>query len=233
MTLKICSNCGKIFKRTEHYNNHIDPNRKFPCIAPKIDVAPNCSKIAQKDSKIAQKKLNCHYCDKIFDRSYNLNRHEAICKKKNCVQILENDDIDSLKKIVEDQRKINEQHQKINEQNQKKIEELEKKIEEKNVGDTINNGSINNGSINNGSINNGVVNNITLVHHGTEDIDVKLGIKAIKKMYCAIQELVKLVHFDENKPENHNIFVSHLRENRAYVFKNKKWRVEKIGRAHV
>lgn len=66
-----------------------------------------------------------------------------------------------------------------------------------------------------------------MVYHGTEESYIKLAVKAIKKMYCAIQELIRLVHFDENKPEYHNILITHLRENRALVFKNEKWRVEK------
>lgn len=32
MTVRICSNCNKIFDRKSQYDKHIDPNRKFPCI---------------------------------------------------------------------------------------------------------------------------------------------------------------------------------------------------------
>ena len=40
MTIRTCQNCGKTFDRKSVYDNHINPNRKFPCIAPKFDIAP-------------------------------------------------------------------------------------------------------------------------------------------------------------------------------------------------
>ena len=45
----------------------------------------------------------------------------------------------------------------------------------------------------------------------------------MKKGYMSIPELVKWIHFDINKPQNHNIYISHLRDNNAMVFDGIDW----------
>jgi len=207
MTLKTCPNCGKTFKRTEHYNNHVNPNRKFPCIAPKIDVAPictkitpNCTKITPNSEEFEPKSLNnnliCLHCNKSFTRPSSLNRHlEGRCKNvPNRIQKGGNNDVESLIKIVENQNK--------------KIEELEKKIhlvEEKNVGDTINNNNC--GTVNNGTINNNN-NNIVIVAYGDEKnkLDPKIICDAILAGNDCIPKYIESIHFNPNYPENHNIY---------------------------
>lgn len=234
MTIRTCSNCGKSFNRKSVYDNHVNPNRKFPCIISNIISPPNPAKNAPIPAKIPpisaefapkliNNKWNCQYCDKNFARNDILKRHQ----QGRCKKMIENldegcDDIKVLKKILEDQNKIIEAQNRNIEAQNKKMEELEKKIEERDIPNTTNN-------INNGIVNN--ITNITLVHHGTEEIDAKIAVKAIKKMYCAIQELVRLVHFDQKNPANHNILISHLRENKSLVFKRSKWRVEKANDA--
>ena len=119
MSNKTCPNCGKTFQRTRDYEYHINPTRKFPCIAPKIDVAPictkftpNCTKITQNSTKftpkISNNNLICIHCNKSFTRPSSLNRHlEGRCKNiPHKIQIGSNNDIESLKKIVEDQNKV-------------------------------------------------------------------------------------------------------------------------------
>lgn len=61
-----CEICEKEFKRTEHYNNHL--NRKTKCFKKEIN-----------------KDLQCDKCDKIFTRRDNLLRHE----KTKCYKINE------------------------------------------------------------------------------------------------------------------------------------------------
>ena len=39
----------------------------------------------------------------------------------------------------------------------------------------------------------------------------------------SLQELIKQVHFNEKVPENHNVFISNLRDNNASIFNGTKW----------
>lgn len=202
MPVRTCPNCGKEFKQKIHYDKHIDPNRRFPCLASKFDIAPKCTEITPENTEFAPKKLTCLHCHESFSRSSSLKRHqEGRCKKMSAAQIGGNKDIKSLVKIIEDQNKI------IGEQ-AKKMEELEKKIDEKNVGDTINNN--NSGTVNNGTIN----NNIIVVAYGDEKnrLDTKIICDAILAGDDCIPKYIELLHFNPNNPENHNIYKPKMSE---------------------
>ncbi len=47
--------------------------------------------------------------------------------------------------------------------------------------------------------------------------------QAIKKVFMAVPTLVKLIHFNEEHPENHNICIRNARNGLAKVFNGKDW----------
>ena len=80
---------------------------------------------------------------------------------------------------------------------------------------------------NNNTINTGTVNNIQIVKFGSEDIKSILSDREIKKIlncrYKAIEESIKTVHFNDNRPEYRNIYITNLRDNIAYVYNGNKF----------
>ena len=82
-------------------------------------------------------------------------------------------------------------------------------------------------NINNNSINTGTVNNIQIVKFGSEDIKQILNEKEIKKIlsckYKAIEESIKQIHFNDNRPEYRNIYITNLRDDIAYVYNGNKF----------
>lgn len=48
MPVRTCPNCGKEFMQKIHYDKHIDPNRKFPCFAPRTMAPQNTTNLPQK-----------------------------------------------------------------------------------------------------------------------------------------------------------------------------------------
>ena len=73
-----CEKCNKFFKYnyllTAHYR------RKYPC----VPFTEKSSFLTGKSSFFTEKSslLECQYCNQVFDRKYNKEVHENICKKK-------------------------------------------------------------------------------------------------------------------------------------------------------
>ena len=68
--------------------------------------------------------------------------------------------------------------------------------------------------------------NINLNAHNSTDIShlTDLDYKNIMGKACgAIRELVSKVHFDPHMPQNHNIYISNLRDNHVMVYDGIKW----------
>ena len=230
MVIYKCDRCGKSYYKKYDYNRHI--NRKNQC---KIS-APICTELHQKtpiekelvdtnkhtviapnelltktiniidDKKLFEKEYKCNYCNKQFSRYYSLNRHISLrCKIKM--------DQDNQKEQIF-QKLLNE------------MMELKQEISQlKKSNKNINKGTINNSVDNSNNINNNVIN-IQLVAYGKEDYD-KLTEKEYKiiinKGFKSIQEAVKSLHFNKNRPENHNIYISNIRDNYVMIYDGNKW----------
>ena len=242
-----CDKCCKTFSHKNDYNRHI--NRKFSCNKNNIIIIEDksiieeelefkkisCNKpttIPQKSKKTPQnsapkvrliknKEHICIHCNKAYSRSDSLKRHiDNSCLMKN-QNDMEKETI--YKKLLE---KVEKQDEKIEKQDEK-IKHLEKLLSDKNTSNTIQN--ITNNNNNNNTQNNlitGNTFNIQLLAFGKEDIshltenDYKL---IINKGFKSVQELLKSIHFNKNKPENHNIYISNMRDNYVMVFDGNKW----------
>lgn len=99
MPTRICPNCNKSFYQKQHYEYHINPNRKNACLRnnPQKDLIsnektcnqpirviqnnPNKSKIIQNNQNnqntksITADENICNYCEKVFTTKSNLNKH--------------------------------------------------------------------------------------------------------------------------------------------------------------
>jgi len=84
------------------------------------------------------------------------------------------------------------------------------------------------GTVNNTTNN---TNNIIVVNnYGKENTDY-LSVEKIKKLlnrpYDSVQELIKMLHFDVNHPENHNVKITNKKEPYALVWNNPIWELRK------
>ena len=224
-----CDRCGKSYNKKYDYNRHI--NRKNQCTI----STQNSTQMPQfikpkkvnKDAKFitpihinSTKNFKCNHCDKFFSRSDALSRHiDKYCKIKLSQE--------SQKEIIF--IKLLEEMQILRKQNDLMIEKNKELTNEISV---IKNKNINNGTINtnntidkSNNINNNTIN-IQLVAYGKENYD-KLSDKEyqiiINKGYKSIQEMVKSLHFNKNRPENHNIYISNIRDNYVMIYEGNKW----------
>lgn len=166
-------------------------------------TAPNCTKIAPEGKVQHVCKYVCNYCLKKFTRHSSLTRHTNMrCKIKTRY---DSDKEAIFLKLLEE------------------VNELKNTVNKLKEPDTIK-------SINN-TVNNTVNYNydINVLPYGKEDlshITEKDYRTILNKGYCSVTELVKYIHFDKSKPENHNIYISNMRDNNIMVFDGKKWRLK-------
>jgi hypothetical protein len=110
-----------------------------------------------------------------------------------------------------------------------KICKSKEEVELKNTQIIKNNSSINNSSINNGSINNGTIINKNIIKFGSEDIKNILTEKQIEKIVncrlLALEESIRQVHFNKDKPEYQNIKINNLRSNVALIHDGERFNV--------
>ena len=97
---------------------------------------------------------------------------------------------------------------------QKQIERLTNKLQIQNI--------------NNGIINNNIVNIQILNHNNTDysHLTDKDYLSCIKDCNYCIKTLIEKVHFNEEKPENMNIYISNIKGNYMMVFRDGAWQIK-------
>ena len=79
------------------------------------------------------------------------------------------------------------------------------------------------------NINNGIINNTIIINNiGSEDISHltnKQILRALKMNKECPVELVKLIHFNKDKPENHNIYKPNFKDKYVKYYDNNIWKI--------
>jgi hypothetical protein len=219
-----CDICNKHYKdksglwyHNKKYHNDKLPTKTASTPPKSYSITPENDKITPElVVELSEKKNQCKYCNFCFTRKDSLTKHYNRCKKKK-----ENDTL-SEKTIKESEYN---ELKKENAEIKSILMELLKssKIHPKTL-QKINKNLI---SGNHNNVNNGTVNNINIVKFGSEDIKSILSEKEIKKIlncrYMAIEESIKHVHFNDNRPEYRNIYITNLRDDIAYVYNGNKF----------
>ena len=212
-----CRACNKIFKLKGDYNRHLQ--RKNPCAPNSTDEhqktpkeksimqpqnqnfaptpAPDCT---GKSPKV-QETHNCGFCNQLFSRKWVLRRHYDRCEVK--------------RKRDEDRERI--YQRLLAEMDDMKAEMKEfKKGPKKIVNNTQN--------INNNNTQN-IQNNIKLVAFGKEDMK-KLkhdDVVPLLRGYYTPVHMTEFMHFNPDRPEYHNVYISNIKDKYAMVFNGTEW----------
>lgn len=157
-------------------------------------IPPNPAKTRQN----LENNYFCEYCNKKFTRKDSLTKHlNGRCKLRDNEKEEMGKMVDLLNKQLEDQKY--------------QINELIKKSGTTNI--TLNQ-------------QNNVSNNIKLLGYRNTDISHlsdKDFISCISHSNFCIPHLIKKIHFDPDKPENHNIYISNIKNNYAMIYDGDKW----------
>ena len=172
----------------------------------------NDSKMPQNDSKMLQNDsiLNpiCEYCNRSFTRHNNLKRHYGRCKvkKKRDLKDAKDEDFqDKMQMILVEMEKAGQ------------IVKLDSQL--------VKPGSI---QVDNSQNNNGTINhfNITINPYDKTDwsyITKENILTSIEKGNFGIPYMIKLLHCNKDKPENHNVCIKNIKSNYISVYNENQW----------
>ncbi len=148
--------------------------------------------------------FKCIYCDKMFTKKYNLNKHFNRCKNKKI------DEEDTEKEMLKQMLEIKDLE--LKKQNQE-LEDAKRKIKE--LSKSSNNVVYN------------TVNNITLIAYNRQpDLSHLTNndyVKIMNRGFNSVPQLIKAIHFNPKKPQNQNIFIPNIKSKYVMVWNGIKW----------
>jgi hypothetical protein len=195
----ICKQCNFYTINKTKYTRHLSTNKHRSYI----------KGITMEASLKNNMEYICQYCCKQFTNLKNLNKHIKYYCKLN-----KDESFQELAYLLNEKNKIIEK-------NEEKIEDLEKLIKLLTTKLQIKTINFSNNIINNVNFN--LLNyNKTNYEHLT-DIDY---IKCIESCNHCVKTLIEKVHFNKNKPENMNIYISSIKGKFVMVYRDNKWQVK-------
>jgi len=201
MVLYTCYTCLFSSNQKNDYNRHLKRLKHLKNISKHITIKvvnTNEHKMNTNEHKMNTNEHKCNYCYETFNTKPSKRRHELhYCKENNSVMT-------SKIKTLEIEKK-----------------KLEKQIE-KMLDKTC--------TINNNTTNNNTNNIIVVNNYGKENTDYLTAEKIsqlLNRPYDSIQDLIKMLHFNVEHPENHNVKITNKKEPFALVWNDSIWELRK------
>ena len=177
------------------------------------------SKMSSKSKKMSSichqnvtKKENiCNFCEKLLSSRQALWRHLKTCKEK------QKDDT-VRESMTELARLLNEKDKQIEKKEKEHQKQIELLIEKAGLATT-----------NNITNNNNIQNNFKLLNYketDTSHLTENDYVKCLEHYNFCVPHLIRKIHFNPKKPENHNIYISNLKNSYVMIYMNNKWKVK-------
>ena len=164
------------------------------------------------NSNSTKGKFTCEFCEKVLAYRQSYYKHLKTCKEKKKDEEVKN----SMNELVALLNKQNDDLKKQLEKRDKQIDEQNKQISE----------LIQKAGINNSTITQNIQNNIKLLAYKDTDVSSltdKDILKCLNHSNMCVPHLVKMIHFNPEKPENHNIYISNLKNGYIMTYDGSKW----------
>ena len=222
-----CECCNYKTPYVANYNKHLKTERHHKNLNLNINLNSNSHTENENENENdnENEKITCKYCEQQFKFKQSMYRHIKYSCTKN-----KDEDLKELVRLLNCQL---EQQKKDNEQTKKEMQSMSKQID-KLMGKLEIKGSFNTNT-NTNTINN--IQNITLNAYKDTDVShlTDNDYRAcIKKVCHSVLKLIEKVHFNPNKPENMNIYISNMKDkylmvyDGAWILKNKTTEIEKL-----
>jgi hypothetical protein len=174
-----------------------------PTLSKKIPT--DCKKEIFEKKK--ENKLKCKHCLVEFSRSDSRKRHEEKCKTEK-----EDSTVQALKELVATLNQNLKHEKEVRKQDREEMKELKTLVKKAGISQNVTNFN---------------TQNITIILPFKEtDVSHLSGrdyYKALSRCVLSIPQLISDTHFNPNKPENHNIYISNLSRGHAMVYDGSKW----------
>ena len=160
-----------------------------------------------------KKQYKCNFCTSIYLHRQSLSKHLKMCKEKK----KDDEERENLLKLVDMlNQQLKEQRTEFKEELSKRDRQIDELI--KKAGMTI--GTQNIQSQVNQEIKILAYKDTDLSHLTDKDY-----LKCIKHSNFCVPNLIEKIHFNPKKPENHNIYISNLKNNYAMIYNGSKWMI--------
>ena len=213
-----CKCCNFSTKLKSNYTRHLKTNKHKNVIQsyPKLSKCyPNVIQSYPNNELVSEKQHRCKYCDKTYKYRSGLSKHIKYTCKKN-----KDEDFQELARLLnEKERQLMLKESKM-EIEMKKMQRQINKLTSKLQIQNINQGFVQNG--------NNVIN-IQLLNHKDTDYS---HLTANDYMSCiadcnkCVKTLIEKVHFNSNKPENMNIYLSNIKGKYLMIYKGNTWQIQ-------
>ena len=227
-----CECCNFSSHIKTHYEKHLKSKKhqmlseSHHLVTPKSPISHHLvtpkSPFSPPPSSTSSENFQCKYCNKCFKFKQGMYRHIKYTCKKN-----KDEDFQELahllnekdKQLVIKDKQMDNQlalRDKKMEMMQKQIDKLTNKLQIQNV---------NQGIVQNG---NNVIN-IQLLNHQDTDyshLTPKDYISCIHDCNKCVKTLIEKVHFNANKPENMNIYLSNIKGKYLMIYKDNLWQIQ-------
>ena len=224
-----CTSCNKCFYTSKDLNYHFN----------------TCKEYQEELNRKNYGKFECKYCERSYNRKDNLTKHLKTCKEKKkddsvkesmeeLVRLL-NEKENQLKESQKEKEKEKERQLKDNEKKDRQLakilsekdkqlmEELKKR--DKQIEELIKKAGI----VNSNNVTNNIQNNFKLLNYketDTSHLTENDYVKCLEHYNFCVPHLIRKIHFNPKKPENHNIYISNLKNSYVMIYMNNKWKVK-------
>jgi hypothetical protein len=188
----------------------------------------NVKKMTKNVKELTQ--LVCEYCEKNFNNRQSKWYHLKTCKKKKEEEEVK-ESMTELVKLLNEQLKekdkeLEKRDKHIEKRDNEFIKQLDKRDKQLEKRDKQIDELIKKAGINNSTITQNIQNNIKLLAYKDTDVSSltdKDILKCMKHSNMCVPHLIKMIHFDPDKPENHNVYISNLKNGYIMAYNGDKW----------
>jgi hypothetical protein len=164
----------------------------------------------------------CKYCNQSFHFKQSMYRHIKYSCKKN-----KDEDLKELVRLLNLRLETERKELQAQIAEQKKTFEKKFDTQAKQIGKLMGKLEIN------GSFNNNTINNITLLAYRDTDVshltpEDYMGF--YKKVNHCVKLLIEKIHFNPEKPENMNIYISNMKDKYMTIYDGKHWNLANKNR---
>ena len=198
-------------------NTILSKKEPFVSHANEAIIKPIVSHFEAINESIVSHLFECEFCKKRYNHRQSLNKHLKTCKEKK----KDDEDRNNLMALVNMlNSQLEEQREQLKEQKEQLKEQKEQNREQqKQIKELIKKAGVNIGTQN-------IQQNIKILAYKNTDLSHLTDqdyLQCLNRSNMVIPNLIKKIHFNPKKPENHNIYISNIKNKYVMIYDGGKW----------